>query len=177
MDLEQPIWAVMSADGRHAALTGLTGQVEILDLESGQPVRPALQAHESASYWAAFSPDGSQLVSNAQDGSVLLWDVDTAQVTASARISSRNPTTAAASASEFLPDVILCDIGLPGFDGFEVARRVRALPGLEGALLVAVSGYASEEDRRRSHEAGFQHHLAKPADPLALRKVLASRTA
>jgi CheY-like chemotaxis protein len=54
---------------------------------------------------------------------------------------------------------------------------VRALPGLEGALLVAVSGYAAEEDRRRGREAGFDHHLAKPADPSALQRMLEARSA
>jgi PAS domain S-box-containing protein len=81
------------------------------------------------------------------------------------------------AAEEFLPDVVLCDLGLPGFDGYEVARRVRTMPGLERALLVAVSGYAAEEDRRRGREAGFDHHLAKPADPSALQRMLEARSA
>lgn len=81
------------------------------------------------------------------------------------------------AAAEWLPEVVLSDVGLPGFDGWEVARRVRRLAGMEGALLVALTGYGGEDDRRRSHEAGFHHHLVKPAEPADLRRVLATRTA
>ncbi len=78
-------------------------------------------------------------------------------------------------AFEWTPDVVLSDLGLPGFDGFEVARRLRRLPGLENTLLVAVTGYGSTEDRRRSREAGFDYHLTKPADPDELLRVMAGR--
>ncbi len=64
----------------------------------------------------------------------------------------------------FRPDVVLCDIGLPGIDGFEVARRMRRDPALRSACLVALSGYAGPEDLERSKEAGFAQHLAKPPD-------------
>ncbi len=67
-------------------------------------------------------------------------------------------------AAEFLPEVVLLDIGLPGMDGYEVARKLRAMPELEGAFLVAMTGYGSEEDRAHSKEAGFDEHLVKPAD-------------
>ncbi len=67
-------------------------------------------------------------------------------------------------AADFLPQVVLLDIGLPGMDGFEVARRLRTLPALENAFLVAISGYSTEDDRRKSKAAGFDEHLAKPAD-------------
>jgi PAS domain S-box-containing protein len=67
-----------------------------------------------------------------------------------------------ARARAFRPDVVLCDLGLPGLDGFEVARAVRSDPRLAGTVLVAVSGYALPEDRRRALEAGFDRHLAKP---------------
>jgi PAS domain S-box-containing protein len=71
-------------------------------------------------------------------------------------------------APEFGPDVILCDIGMPGMDGYETARRLRQLPGLEKAVIAAVSGYGGEEDRRRSREAGFDLHLVKPVARAAL---------
>jgi WD40 repeat protein/DNA-binding SARP family transcriptional activator/energy-coupling factor transporter ATP-binding protein EcfA2 len=104
LDVRYPIWAVMSADGRHVALTGTTGQVGIIDLGSGRPVQHTVQAHDAASYWAAFSPDGSHLVTNAQDGSVLLWDVGTARTTASTQLGGSSLNGVAASASAFRSD-------------------------------------------------------------------------
>jgi PAS domain S-box-containing protein len=62
------------------------------------------------------------------------------------------------------PDVVLLDIGLPDMDGYEVARRLRAEPDLPGLRIIAVSGYGQDEDRRRSKEAGMDHHLTKPVD-------------
>ncbi|HEY9422025.1 MAG TPA: ATP-binding protein [Thermoanaerobaculia bacterium] len=77
------------------------------------------------------------------------------------------------AAAEFDPEAILLDIGLPRLDGYEVARRLRERG--TGALLVAMTGYGREEDRRRSREAGFDEHLVKPVDPAVLRDVLARR--
>jgi len=77
------------------------------------------------------------------------------------RIAAQNP-----------PDVALLDIGLPGMDGFEVARRLQERPGKK-PLLVAVTGYGQEEDRRRSEQAGIDLHLLKPVDPEQLEKLLA----
>jgi hemerythrin-like metal-binding protein len=72
------------------------------------------------------------------------------------------------------PDVVLCDLGLPGIDGFEVARRIRAATGPErDCRLVAVSGYATPEDVERSLRAGFAYHVAKPADLDRLLKLIA----
>jgi CheY-like chemotaxis protein len=69
-----------------------------------------------------------------------------------------------ALASEFRPDVVLLDIGLPDLSGYEVARLLRARPETSGAFLVATTGWGQPEDRRRSAEAGFDHHLVKPLD-------------
>ncbi|WP_435020102.1 response regulator [Tundrisphaera sp. TA3] len=66
------------------------------------------------------------------------------------------------------PDVILLDIGLPGFDGHEVARRLRKRHAARPVLLVAVTGASQDDDLRRSRESGFDHHLVKPVDPEAL---------
>jgi CheY-like chemotaxis protein len=74
--------------------------------------------------------------------------------------------------AEEVPNAIVLDIGMPGMNGYDVARRLRSLPGGKEALLVALTGYATEEDRRRSHEAGFDHHLVKPPDPDELRALL-----
>ncbi|HET9448762.1 MAG TPA: ATP-binding protein [Steroidobacteraceae bacterium] len=71
------------------------------------------------------------------------------------------------------PDVIICDIGLPGVDGYEFARRLRAEPRLRRCLLVAVTGYGEPRDRQRGVEAGFEHYLTKPADPREIERLLA----
>jgi CheY-like chemotaxis protein len=72
------------------------------------------------------------------------------------------------------PDVALLDIGLPGLNGFEVARRIRELPFGKDAVLVAVTGWGQADDRNRSREAGFDAHLVKPVNHLELTKLLAS---
>jgi CheY-like chemotaxis protein len=79
---------------------------------------------------------------------------------------------AVAAAREHHPDVVLCDIGLPGMDGYEVARVIRAEPELRDIRLVAVSGYAQPEDRVRAARAGFDAHVAKPADPATIARLL-----
>ena len=76
------------------------------------------------------------------------------------------------TARRLSPDVAILDIGLPGFDGFEAARRLRAEPELSGLLLVALSGWVQPGDRARSREAGFDHHLAKPVQLKNLEFVL-----
>ena len=76
-------------------------------------------------------------------------------------------------AKSYHPDVVLLDIGLPGMSGYQVARLLRRQPEFAKTLLVAVTGYGQEEDRRRSREAGFNHHLVKPVAPDALHDVLA----
>jgi CheY-like chemotaxis protein len=70
------------------------------------------------------------------------------------------------------PDVVLLDIGLPDLDGHEVARRLRARDC--HAVLVAVTGYGAPEDVDRSRKSGFDHHLVKPVDPVALERLLAT---
>jgi CheY-like chemotaxis protein len=70
------------------------------------------------------------------------------------------------------PDVVLIDIGLPDLDGYQVARSISERPAARRPLLVAITGYGQKEDYRRSHEAGMDLHLVKPADPQALRQLL-----
>jgi CheY-like chemotaxis protein len=69
-----------------------------------------------------------------------------------------------AAAAAFAPDIVLCDIGLPGQSGWEVARAIRGAPATSGARLIAITGYGTDEDRTRSAEAGFLAHLIKPVD-------------
>jgi signal transduction histidine kinase len=79
-----------------------------------------------------------------------------------------------AAARQFHPDVVLCDLGLPGMNGYEVASTLRHDPATAGARLIALTGYGGDEDRRRSHEAGFDIHLTKPVDPGLLRRLLSA---
>lgn len=73
-----------------------------------------------------------------------------------------------------MPDVILLDLGLPGMDGFEVARKVRCLPnGGDSVLIVAVTAFRGDEHQRQAREAGFDKYLMKPVDIDTLRQVLA----
>ena len=79
------------------------------------------------------------------------------------------------AARNYHPEIVLLDIGLPGLDGYEVARRLRNEPGGDQILLVAVTGYGREEDRSRARAAGFDHHLIKPFDPASLGQFFSSR--
>jgi two-component system CheB/CheR fusion protein len=76
------------------------------------------------------------------------------------------------TAYAFRPQVIVLDIGLPKMDGYEVARRLRQDPEMKKLFLVALTGYGQDEDRQRSKDAGFDHHLVKPVDPAELQSVL-----
>jgi CheY-like chemotaxis protein len=80
-------------------------------------------------------------------------------------------------ARSFRPDLVLLDIGMPGMDGFEVARLLRQDQGGEKIVLVALTGYAQDHDRGKSQEAGFDNHLVKPVDVDALRNLLARSSA
>ena len=79
------------------------------------------------------------------------------------------------AARQFHPEVVLCDLGLPGMSGYEVAEELRRDPSTRSARLIAVTGYGREEDRRRSKAAGFDLHLTKPVDPAKLRALLDER--
>lgn len=78
------------------------------------------------------------------------------------------------TARTFKPRVVLLDIGLPGMTGYEVAPRLRELPGMESAVLVALTGYGQEEDRQRALDAGCDHHMVKPVDFDALKALIRS---
>ncbi|HET6329097.1 MAG TPA: ATP-binding protein [Planctomycetaceae bacterium] len=76
---------------------------------------------------------------------------------------------------EFHPAVVLLDLGMPEIDGYEVAKRVRQRTEFDDVTLIALTGWGQEEDRRRAQNAGFDHHLVKPADITSLQSLLASR--
>ena len=78
------------------------------------------------------------------------------------------------AALNYRPQVVVLDIGLPGLNGFEVAKQLRLQPSLQNVLLVAMTGYGQESDRERSHEAGFDHHLVKPVNFGQVLQILAT---
>jgi CheY-like chemotaxis protein len=80
--------------------------------------------------------------------------------------------SALAIVTSYRPHVVLLDIGMPGMDGYEVARRLRAQPGLESVVLAALTGWGQQDDRRRTAQAGFDHHFVKPLDVKALSSLL-----
>jgi CheY-like chemotaxis protein len=75
-------------------------------------------------------------------------------------------------AKSYGPEMVLLDLGMPGMDGYEVARRLRELPGMENLVLAALTGWGTQEDRRRTAEAGFDHHLVKPVDSAMLETLI-----
>ncbi|MEJ7594746.1 MAG: ATP-binding protein [Planctomycetaceae bacterium] len=80
------------------------------------------------------------------------------------------------AANQFRPDMILLDIGLPKLNGYDACRRIREQSWSEGTVIVALTGWGQDDDRRRSREAGFNHHLVKPVEINALQQLLAERT-
>ena len=73
--------------------------------------------------------------------------------------------------ADFRPEVVLLDIGMPKLSGYDVARRIREARG-NAVLIVAITGWGQDDDRRRSADAGFDHHLVKPVDPADLDTLL-----
>ena len=79
------------------------------------------------------------------------------------------------TARRLLPEFVFLDLGLPGLDGFEVARALRREPALQGLRIIAITGYGQEADRRKGLEAGIDQHLLKPVDPAFLESLLGAR--
>jgi len=82
--------------------------------------------------------------------------------------------TALETARKWQPQAVFLDIGLPGMDGYQVAERLRELPKGKDTILIAITGYGQDDDRRRSRRAGIDHHLVKPVAPDALRSLIDS---
>jgi two-component system CheB/CheR fusion protein len=139
-----------------------------LPLAPEQPVlaRPAVSARESMPRHRVLVVEDNLDAAETLREMLLLWDHEVEV--------AHDGLGGVERARAFLPDVVLCDIGLPGMDGYEVARALRAEPALSSAFLVAVTGYASPEDARRAAGAGFDLHLGKPVAIEVLEEVLAT---
>jgi two-component system OmpR family response regulator len=85
--------------------------------------------------------------------------------------------SALAVVDDFTPDVVILDIGLPGMDGFEVAREMRTRAVTKTALLIALTGYGADSDKQKARDAGFDHHLVKPVSFTAIETVIAASSA
>jgi CheY-like chemotaxis protein len=131
------------------------------DFAGGPP--PAVAPSAAAS--GALAEAGSKrvlVVDDNADAAELLAEV--LQTRGHATRVAYDAISALAMAARFAPEVALLDLGLPEMDGYELARRIRALPGSGGLRLIALTGYGQSNDRRRSSEAGFDDHLVKPVD-------------
>jgi len=83
-----------------------------------------------------------------------------------------DPTQTTKRIADFRPDAVLLDLGMPGMNGYEVARQIRKTPGLGKLMLIALTGYASPEDKALTKAAGFDYHMVKPVDLDELQRLL-----
>ncbi|MFC5496808.1 response regulator [Caenimonas terrae] len=151
---------------------------------SRQPVAAPTAAPPAAPAFAVAAPAPALAPDDAEGGlRVLVVDDNTdAADTLGALLDMSGHATRIANdgyqaievAQAFQPQVVFLDIGLPGMNGYEVARKLRELPGMDRAFLVALTGWGAREDRERSSEAGFDHHLTKPADMGAVETLLSN---
>jgi two-component system, OmpR family, response regulator len=142
------------------------------------PVRQSQKIQESTMTMIGSAPGEST-----QPRRVLLVDdsVDAAEAMSmlletlghEVRVMHDGPS-ALAMVDDFAPEVVLLDIGLPGMDGFEVARQLRARAATKTALLIALTGYGGDSDKQKAREAGFDHHLVKPVSFTAIETVIAA---
>jgi CheY-like chemotaxis protein len=138
------------------------------------PLLPPDQSPSEAISAAAPQPKGLRILvvddnRDAANSFAALLKIDGHQVEV-----AYSGTAALRAAQSWQPDAVLLDLGLPGMDGYEVARQLRRDPELANVRLIAISGYGQEADRQRSKAAGFDEHLVKPVDPGKLSAVLAS---
>ncbi|MGM9486329.1 response regulator [Ideonella sp. YS5] len=157
------------------------GHVEALSAGagSGAEFRVYLPSHSAPMAMHSSEPERPQAVMQRR---ILVVDdqADVADTTAAMLglsghevRTARDGREALEQAAEFQPDVMLLDIGLPGMDGYEVARRLRQTEAGGKVFLIALTGYGQATDRQRSHEAGFDEHLLKPVDPATLEAMIA----
>jgi CheY-like chemotaxis protein len=96
------------------------------------------------------------------------------EMTGNTAFTAHDGAAALEAAERYRPDVLLLDIGLPKLNGHDVCRHLRAQPWGQDIVVIALTGWGQEHDRRRSHDAGFDGHLVKPVDYDALSQLLAS---
>jgi CheY-like chemotaxis protein len=89
---------------------------------------------------------------------------------------ARDGVEAVQAAAAFRPNLVLLDIGLPKMNGYEAAQRIRQHDWGKTMVLIAMTGWGQDEDKRRALQAGFDHHMTKPVDPVALEKLMAVLT-
>jgi signal transduction histidine kinase/DNA-binding response OmpR family regulator len=135
---------------------------------SAEPAQPAAPRRNGAGQRVLIVDD----YADAADSMAAILRVDGQDV----QIAHDGPT-ALEVVRNFKPSVVFLDIGLPGMNGFEVARALRAAPETKDSLLIAVSGYGQAEDQRQSKEAGFDRHLVKPVDLSVLQEILGATNA
>lgn len=137
---------------------GSTFEVRLPRYAAGMPVAPQRAA-------APAQPSGGEqilVVDDNEDAAIMLGML--LEASGHAVVVAHRPIDAIERARAAPPSVCILDIGLPEMDGYQLARRLRALPGMEQALLIAVTGYGQQNDRARAIEAGFNQHLVKPVD-------------
>lgn len=141
------------------------------------PLRPAAAAAVESAHGGASAAPGCRVLladdnRDAAESLAMLLQMAGHEV----RI-AHDGVAAVELAAQFRPDVALLDIGMPGLDGYAVARTIRAQPWGTAPHLVALTGWGQEEDRRRSREAGFDEHLTKPVDPARVEELVARHAA
>jgi CheY-like chemotaxis protein len=171
---------------------GLTLVRDLVELHGGRVEASSAGSGQGSEFaiflaaWAGNAPSvenpplpGAQAPTTSRKILVVDDNVDCAMTLAMLLKKSGNSVNTAFSGTEALalvasdpPHIVFMDIGLPGMDGYEVARRLRAEARSKACVLVAVSGYGQDEDRRRSLGAGFDHHLVKPVTLQRLKQLL-----
>jgi two-component system CheB/CheR fusion protein len=136
------------------------------------PVAPAPEraVNEPAAFQSPVGPIRVLIVEDNRDAAETLKDL--LELSGCRVAQAHSGTEALHQAHRFRPEVVLCDLGLPGMSGYEVARTLRADRETSDVRLIAVSGYGQKEDKLRAHAAGFDLHLTKPVDPRELLRLL-----
>jgi CheY-like chemotaxis protein len=133
-----------------------------------------LPAPPPAPQWPAASPKGARRVLIVDDNADAAEMLATLLAVEGHHVQTATSGSAAlAMVRDFHPHIAFLDIGMPGMSGYDLARRLRADARLSGIILVAVTGWGQDEDRRRSAEAGLDHHLTKPVDPRVVQTMVA----